>query len=74
MEDSEMPRPAFQRRPLVWRKSMLSEAGNCVEVAFRGESVLIRHSQDPSGPTLSFTHTEWLAFLAGARGGEFDLP
>jgi Domain of unknown function (DUF397) len=59
---------------LVWRKSKLSDAGNCVEVAFRGESVLIRHSQDPSGPVLSFSHPEWCAFLAGARDGEFDLP
>ena len=59
---------------LEWRKSMLSEAGNCVEVAFRGESVLIRHSQDPSGPVLSFSRPEWRAFLAGALNGEFDLP
>ena len=59
---------------LVWRKSRASEAGNCVEVAFDSESVLIRHSQSPSGPMLSFSHPEWIAFLRGARGGEFDLP
>ena len=59
---------------LTWRKSKASEAGNCVEVAFGGESVLIRHSQNPSGPVLSFSHLEWTAFLQGARGGEFDLP
>ena len=59
---------------LVWRKSKASEAGNCVEVAFSDESVHIRHSQSPSGPTLSFSPPEWTAFLEGARGGEFDLP
>lgn len=59
---------------LVWRKSKASEAGNCVEVAFSGELVLIRHSQRPSGPTLSFSLPEWEAFLTGARRGEFDLP
>jgi Domain of unknown function (DUF397) len=59
---------------LVWRKSRASEAGNCVEVAFDSESVLIRHSKSPSGPMLSFSHPEWIAFLRGARGGEFDLP
>jgi hypothetical protein len=59
---------------LVWRKSRSSEAGNCVEVAVDSESVFIRHSQSPSGPMLSFSHPEWIAFLHGARGGEFDLP
>ena len=67
MADSEAP-------SLVWRKSMASDSGNCVEVAFGSESVLIRHSRNPSGPTLSFSPSEWEAFLTGARGGEFDLP
>ncbi|HEY6497704.1 MAG TPA: DUF397 domain-containing protein [Trebonia sp.] len=34
----------------------------------------VRHSQEPSGAVLSFTHSEWRAFLIGARNGEFDLP
>jgi hypothetical protein len=45
-----------------------------VEVAFADDAVLVRHSQDSSGPVLSFSHSEWKAFLAGARNGEFDLP
>ena len=57
---------------LVWRKSRASEAGNCVEVAFSGKLVLIRHSKSPSGPMLSFSPPEWIAFLKGARGGEFE--
>jgi hypothetical protein len=59
----------------VWLKSTESQAnGECVEVAFGARTVRIRHSQDPSGAVLSFSHSEWRAFLAGARGGEFDLP
>lgn len=59
----------------VWRKSKASNAsGECVEVAFDDEAVLVRHSHDPSGPVLLFSHSEWKAFLAGARNGEFDLP
>jgi len=62
--------------PNAWRKSSASggDAGQCVEVAFAEEDVLVRHSRNPSGPVLSFTHSEWKAFLAGASNGEFDLP
>jgi predicted secreted Zn-dependent protease len=55
---------------IEWRKSLMSGSGNCVEVAFVGQSVLVRHSQD-RGATLSFTLSEWDAFLAGVRNGEF---
>jgi predicted secreted Zn-dependent protease len=55
-----------------WRKSSASASGTCVEVAFRGQSVLVRHSADPLGPVLAFSDREWAAFLTGARNGEFD--
>ncbi|HEX9042640.1 MAG TPA: DUF397 domain-containing protein [Trebonia sp.] len=62
--------------PITWRKSNTSSdsGNNCVEVSLGGEGVLVRHSRDPNGPVLSFTHSEWQAFLVGARNGEFDLP
>ena len=65
MSDSECP-------PGTWRKSTASGTGNCVEVSFAGESVLMRHSRSPHGPVLSFSHPEWEAFLTGVRDGEFD--
>jgi Domain of unknown function (DUF397) len=60
----------------AWRKSSASggDAGQCVEVAFAEDGVLVRHSRNPNGPVLSFTRSEWQAFLAGASNGEFDLP
>jgi hypothetical protein len=59
----------------VWRTSKASQVtGNCAEVAIGVDNVRMRHSQDPSGAVLSFTHSEWEAFLVGARNGEFDLP
>ena len=62
--------------PIAWRKSSTSQGtgGDCVEVAFAEESVLVRHSRDPGGSILSFTQSEWRAFLTGTRDGEFDLP
>jgi hypothetical protein len=62
-----------ERASIVWRKSMASGSnGDCVEVACTTEAVLVRNSQDPSGPQLSFSYSEWAAFLIGARLGEFD--
>ena len=60
------------RAHTVWRKSTASAASDCVEVAFTGEAVFVRHSRDPSGPALAFSKPEWTAFLAGVRNGEFD--
>jgi hypothetical protein len=60
----------------AWRKSSSSggDAGQCVEVAFAEDGVLVRHSRNPNGPVLLFTRSEWKAFLEGAGNGEFDLP
>jgi Domain of unknown function (DUF397) len=55
----------------IWRKSTTSGGGNCVEVAFADESVLVRSSRNPQGSVLSFSRQEWTAFLEGASKGEF---
>ncbi len=57
-----------------WIKSSHSNAeGNCVEVASLGEGgIAVRNSRDPEGPALVYTPAEVAAFLAGAKGGEFD--
>ncbi|WP_141548095.1 DUF397 domain-containing protein, partial [Nocardia farcinica] len=34
----------------------------------------VRDSKNPAGGALVFTPSEWDAFLAGARAGEFDRP
>jgi hypothetical protein len=58
-----------------WRKSTRSGpySDNCVEVAFVDRAVALRDSKDPTGPALLFTPQEWLAFVGGAKDGEFDL-
>ena len=63
--------------PLFWRWFTAGpcEAGSCVEVASSGDGVAIRDSKHLGGPMLWFTPDEWVAFLAGAKAGEFDdLP
>lgn len=59
----------------VWRKSTRSGpySDNCVEVAFVGEAVALRDSKNPESAVLVFTPQEWLAFVGGAKDGEFDL-
>ena len=60
----------------VWHKSTRSggNGGDCVEVARNLPGIVaIRDTKDPGGPALIFGHTEWDAFLAGVRDGEFDL-
>ncbi|WP_182873852.1 DUF397 domain-containing protein [Microbispora sp. H10670] len=58
----------------IWRKSSFSGSGNnCVEVATNLPGlVAVRDSKDRSGPVLAFTPSEWRAFIAGVKNGEFD--
>jgi hypothetical protein len=65
------------KKLLDFFKSSHSQASGCVEVRFvhEGEgAVLVRDSKATDGPQLRFNHREWLAFLAGVRDGEFELP
>jgi Domain of unknown function (DUF397) len=52
----------------TWRKSSLSAANGCVEVAFVDGQVAVRDSKDKSGPVLMFTGSEWGSFLNQLRG------
>ncbi len=56
-----------------WIKSSLSYANaQCVEVAsLPGGAVGMRDSKNVNGPMLQFTLSEWQAFIAGIRNGEF---
>lgn len=59
---------------MEWFKSSFSNGSQtCVEVRFDGDHVSVRDSKDPAGPILTFTRSEWTAFLHGAAAGEFDL-
>jgi Domain of unknown function (DUF397) len=60
---------------LHWFKSSFSAAGNCVEVAhLPGGGVAVRDSKDRAQAAHVYSRSEWEAFLANAKNGEFDLP
>lgn len=54
-----------------WRKSLRSDAGNCVEVAFATDGTVgVRDSKNRIGSVLEFGPGEWDALIAGAKAGE----
>lgn len=57
-----------------WRKSSVSGDGGCVEVHVADGYIQVRDTKDRQGPFLTFTHSEWRAFVSGVRLGEFDVP
>jgi Domain of unknown function (DUF397) len=58
---------------VAWLRSRDCDTNSCVEVAFLDDGVAVRDSKDESGPVLTFNRAEWVAFLAGARNGEFNV-
>jgi len=59
----------------VWYKSTFSNGsgGNCVETAKLPDGGrAVRDSKDPDGPVLTFTASEWAAFVAGVKAREFE--
>jgi hypothetical protein len=60
-----------------WQKSSYSgsNGGACVEIARLPDGGrAVQDSKDPGGPKLAFAADEWVAFIAGVKAGEFDLP
>ncbi|MFI7056207.1 DUF397 domain-containing protein [Streptosporangium canum] len=58
---------------LVWRISTFSGANdNCVAVAeLPGGGRAVRNSKHPDGPVVTFTASEWDAFVKGVKADEF---
>lgn len=58
---------------VIWAKSIWSDTGACVEVAYSHGTVGVRDTKaEGAGPILEFTEPEWRAFVRGAADGEFD--
>ncbi|MFE6778242.1 DUF397 domain-containing protein [Streptomyces sp. NPDC057702] len=59
-----------------WFTSSYSDnGGQCVEVATNltpHDTIPVRDSKNPNGPTLTFNTSAWTAFITGAKAGDFD--
>ncbi|MQA25894.1 MAG: DUF397 domain-containing protein [Micromonosporaceae bacterium] len=57
-------------------RSTSGGGGDCVEAGPLGDGtgrVAVRHSKHPDGPCVIYTRTEWVAFVAGIKDGEFNF-
>ncbi|MFE7029334.1 DUF397 domain-containing protein [Streptomyces sp. NPDC057621] len=57
---------------LIWRKSSVSDPGDCVEVALGRGRIRVRDSKRPAGPNLAFCNTSWSDFLCDLLGRRSD--
>jgi Domain of unknown function (DUF397) len=60
---------SFDLTRVEWRTA---EVGGDIEVGFVDDLIGMRNAKEPDSPVLIFTPSEWEAFLAGAKDGEFD--
>ncbi|WP_344302335.1 DUF397 domain-containing protein [Paractinoplanes deccanensis] len=63
----------YRTEELRWHRSRHCSGGTCVEVARAGDNILVRDSKDPRGAVLSFTPSEWRAFIEGVKRGELSF-
>ncbi|MFV2099437.1 DUF397 domain-containing protein [Micromonospora sp. LOL_014] len=58
----------------TWRKSSRSDnnGGACIEVANMPHTTAVRDSKDHTGPTLTFTTTDWTAFIHAVKTDEYN--
>jgi len=54
----------------AWKKSSRCSSGGCVEVMLDEKKVLVRDSEDPQSPELSFGAAVWETFIEGLKSGE----
>jgi hypothetical protein len=69
-----MPSNGSELADSSWRKSTYSQVGECVEFATPSPGlIVVRDSKNPGGAVLTYTASEWRAFLHAARSGAYDL-
>ncbi|GAA3444486.1 DUF397 domain-containing protein [Planomonospora venezuelensis] len=73
MEQIKPSADAFDLDAADWMTGATDQAiADPVQIAFCGESILMRSGAGEGSPVLVFTQAEWDAFVAGVLDGEFD--
>lgn len=59
-----------------WQKSSYSSEQDCVEARLTeaSDGVQVRDSKHPDAGSLTFTPSEWDAFVSGIKAGQFQIP
>ncbi|MFB9321361.1 DUF397 domain-containing protein [Cryptosporangium minutisporangium] len=59
---------------VVWRVAGACSHSTCVAVGLTSNDDLVRlaDTKSPGGTVLGYPRSEWRAFLAGVKAGEFD--
>jgi hypothetical protein len=57
---------------LSWRVARKCDGGSCIRVASSADMIVIGDSKNPDGLLLSYSRSEWAAFVEGVRQGDFD--
>jgi hypothetical protein len=64
--------PIVTQRQLRWRRSTACVTGECVEVAYWEDLVLVRSSREP-GIIVLFSRLRWQAFISSIAAQSADL-
>ena len=63
--------PSWGQLSEAWRKSSSCANGECVEVARRGDTVLMRNSTEPQH-MVRYSLEDWQLFLLQVKSGKLD--
>ncbi|GEM_PF-1196105 len=56
---------------LNWHVALACNGGECIRVASQGDQIIIGDSKNP-GAVLTYSRSEWDAFVRGIRQGDFE--
>lgn len=56
----------------AWRRATFCASNECVEVAQRGDMIILRDSARPRSSVLSCTAEDWGSFMYNIKSGQLD--
>ncbi len=72
MKDKKLTQSPNPFKDQGFKLSSFTHKCCCVAVRM-GDTVDVRDTKHPDGPTVSFNKDEWSAFVDGVKAGEFDV-